>query len=419
MVQQHLAATQNENSGTEGWSLETQLVHSGRTRVGTQNSGGTPTVHPIYASTTYLHENIEALDKAFDGKTPDGDPAFVYARQANPNANAFEEAVARVEKGVGAVACSSGMAAIHVALLAAGVTAGAKIVASQDLYGATISLLRKLFVPLGAQLVLIDFCAPDAIETIRAEEPDVLLIETLSNPLVKLVDLDAISAVAKEIGATTLVDSTFTTPYLVRPIEHDFDLVIHSATKYIGGHGDSTAGIVISAKNTLLDQLRSYNMLLGAMLSPFECHLMLRGLRTLSLRVERQCQNALGIARFLQQHPAIAHVYYPGLEDHPQHQLASSLLDHGLYGGLLAFELREQSRAAVFRFMNKLQLCLSATSLGDVFTLLSYPPIASHRTLNAQELENAGIREGCIRLSAGIEQLDDLLADLDQALSSN
>ena len=193
--------------------------------------------------------------------------------------------------------------------------------------------------------------------------------------------------------------------------------MLHSATKYISGHGDSTGGIVISAKNVLLNQLRDYHILTGAMLSPFESHLMMRGLRTLSLRMERQSQNALQVARFLQHHPAIERVHYPGLAEHPQHELASKLMDHNLYGGLLSFELKEASRAAAFRFMNKLQLCLPATSLGDVFTLVSYPPVSSHRGLSNAELQNMGISEGCIRISVGIENVADILQDLEQALA--
>lgn len=398
------------------WNIETQLVHGGRTIGSNHRGSGNPTVLPIYASTTYLHESVEALDKAFEGTAPNGKPAFVYGRQGNPSASAFEEAIARIEKGVGAVACGSGMAAIHISLLAAGLTSGAKIVASQDLYGPTITLLHKLFTIAGVELVLADLCKSEAIELIRTEQPDVVYVETLSNPLVKVIDLDAISAVAKEVGAVTIVDSTFATPYLVRPIEHGFDLVVHSTTKYIGGHGDSTGGVVVSAKNTLLDQLRSYSKLLGAMLSPFEAHLMARGLRTLALRMDRQCSNALQIAHFLQQHPAIACVHYPGLPDHPHHALASKLMKDGHYGGLLAFELKEQSREAAFRFMNNLQLCLPATSLGDVFSLVSYPAVSSHRTLTAADLRSMGITEGCVRLSVGIEYMDDIINDLDQAL---
>jgi cystathionine beta-lyase/cystathionine gamma-synthase len=402
---------------TSPWNIETLLVHGGQhSRSG--NVAGTPTIRPIYASTTYLYPSIEELDQSFEGTTPTGEPAFVYARQGNPNANGLEEALTQAEGGVGAVTFGSGMAAIHASLVAAGLAPGAKIVASQDLYGPTVGLLQKVFAPMGVEIVLNDLCCTNAAELIRHEQPDVVYIETISNPLVKIVDLDAVSAAAREVGAITIVDSTFTTPYLLKPIEHGIDIVAHSATKYISGHGDSTGGVAISAKNALRDQLRSYGILLGAMLSPFESHLMLRGLRTLPLRMERHCSNALQVAHFLQEHPRVHRVYYPGLANHPQHELAHRLLSHGRYGGLLAFELKEQTREAAFRFMNNLRLCLPATTLGDVFSQVSYPAISSHRTLTAAERRAMGITEGCIRLSVGIEHIDDILQDLDAALMS-
>lgn len=405
-------------SSAPSWNMETVFVHGAREICPAQSSGGTPTVRPIFASTTFIHESVDALDQSFEGTTPDGKPAFAYARQGNPNASAFEEIMAEIEKGVGAVVCGSGMAAIQVALQAAGLVSGTKIVASQDLFGPTISLLRKAYVPNEVELVLLDLCSAEGLEQARAEQPDVIFVETISNPLTKIVDLDAISAIAQEVGAVSVIDNTFATPYLVRPIEHGFDLVVHSATKYIGGHGDSTAGVVVSAKRALLDPLRTFNALLGAMLSPFETHLMMRGLRTLALRLERQCSNALQIAHFLQQHPAVLQVYYPGLPAHPQHALATRMLNGEQYGGMLAFEIKEQSRAAVTRFINALQLCIPATSLGDVFTLISYPVISSHRTLSAAERRNMGITEGCLRMSVGIEHVEDLISDLDQALKS-
>lgn len=406
----------NQHVSALPWNIDTLLVHGGQRRK-TGNDAGTPTIQPIYASTTYHYANVEALDKAFEGITSTGEPAFVYARQTNPNANAFETAIAQAERGLGAVSFGSGMAAIHAALLTAGLIAGTKILASKDMYGPTIGLLQKIFAPTGVEIVLSDLCCVDTSELIRKEQPDVIYVETLSNPLVKIVDLDAISATAQEVGAITIVDSTFTTPYLLRPLEHGFDLVVHSATKYISGHGDSTGGVVVSAKNALLDQLQSYSILLGAMLSPFELHLMMRGLRTMALRMERQCSNALQVARFLEEHPAIARVYYPGLATHPQHALAIRLMNNEQYGGLLAFELKEQSREAAYRFMNNLQLCLPVTTLGDVFSEVSYPAVSSHRTLTNAERDKMGITDGCIRFSVGIEHINDIMQDLEQALT--
>jgi len=397
------------------WTLDTLLVH-GNKQSRTTSDTGIPTVQPIYATTTYLHRNAEALDSAFNAKLPTEELAYVYARQGNPNAQALEDLLGLAEGGVGAVVFGSGMAAIHAALLAAGLAPGTKILAAQDLYGVTIGLLRAIFIPIGVEVVLRNLCSPNIAEIIGAEQPDVIYVETLSNPLVKVIDLDAISAAAQEVGAVSIVDSTFTTPYLVQPIEHSFDMVVHSATKYLGGHGDSTAGVVICAKHTLLNSVRGYATMLGAMLSPFESHLIMRGLKTLALRMERHCSNALQVARFLQQHAAVERVYYPGLPDSPQHELATRLLGSERYGGLLSFELKEQSREAAFRFMDKLQLCLPATTLGDVYSEVSYPAISSHRSLTAGERQNTGITDGCIRLSVGIEGVEDIIKDLDQAL---
>ncbi len=399
------------------WALETLLVHGSEREEG-RSSRGVPTVQPIYTSTTYLHPDAEALDRAFENSLSgnESETAFVYGRQGNPNTYALESVIAQAEGGVGAIAYSSGMAAIHAALLAAGLTTGSKILAAKDLYGSTISLLRQVFVPLGVEVVMHDLYGPEVADIIRAEQPDVVYVETLSNPLVKVIDLDAVSAVAKEIGAVSIVDSTFTTPYLVRPIEHGFDLVVHSATKYLGGHGDSTAGVVISAKRALLDQLRNFAIILGAMLSPYEAHLIKRGVQTLSLRMERHCSNALKVAQYLQDHKAVERVHYPGLEDHPQYTLANTLMGAGRAGGLLSFELREQSRVAAFHFMDRLRLCLPATTLGDAWSLVSYPSISSHRNLPEAERRSMGITDGCIRLSVGIECVDDIIGDLEGAL---
>jgi cystathionine beta-lyase/cystathionine gamma-synthase len=405
-----------KEENTPSWTLDTILVHGG-TPDASSTESGVPSVQPIYTSTTYLHANAEALDAAFSGTTASGEPGYVYARQGHPNANCFERVMAQAEGGVGAVAFGSGMAAIHAALLATGITPGVKIVASRDLYGATVGLLRKIFIPMGVEVVLHNLHDSDAADLIRKEEPDIVFVETISNPLVKVIDLDAISAAARQVGAVSIIDSTFTTPCLLRPIEHGFDLVVHSATKYLSGHGDSTIGVVISAKRALLDQLRMAGTMLGAMAGPFELYLVVRGLRTLSLRMQRHCSNALQVARFLQQHPAVECVHYPGLPDHPQHELATRLLACAQYGGLLSFELKEQTREAAFRFMDALQLCLPATTLGDTWTQASYPPISSHRDLTASDRQSIGITEGCIRLSVGIENIGDILADLDQALN--
>lgn len=397
------------------WKLDTLLIH-GSERKGTMNAAGVPTVQPIYASTTYLHPDAETLDYALDGRLPSGEAAFAYGRQGNPNAYALEDLMGKVEGGVGAAVFGSGMAAIHAALLAVGLAPGTKVVAAQDLYGTTITLLRKVFMPMGVEVVLCDLYNSDVAAFIQAEQPDVVYVEIISNPLVKVIDLDTVAAAASAVGAVSIVDSTFATPYLLRPIEHGFDLVVHSATKYLGGHGDSTAGVVISAKNSLLESLHTYANTIGAMLSPFESYLIMRGLKTLALRMERHCANAMQVAHFLQQHAAVERVHYPGLSCHPQHELAGRLLGHKGYGGLLSFELKRQSRQAALRFIDHLQLCLPATTLGDVYSEVSYPPMSSHRSLTEADRQKIGITAGCIRLSVGIENVEDIINDLDQAL---
>ncbi|HEX6478536.1 MAG TPA: PLP-dependent aspartate aminotransferase family protein [Ktedonobacteraceae bacterium] len=401
-------------SNDSSYALDTLLVH-GDKRSTTLNNAVVPTTQPIYASTTYLQTDAEALDQAFTGHLSSGEQAYVYARQGNPNAQALESTLAQAEKGAGAVVFASGMAAIHAALLTAGLAPEAKILVARDLYGPTIGLLRTIFKPAGVEVVLRDLCCTGVAEIIREEQPDVVFVETISNPLTKVTDLVAISSAAREVGAVSIVDSTFTTPYLVQPLDHGFDLVVHSATKYFGGHGDSTAGVVISASNAQVDQLRSYATMLGAMLSPFESFLIMRGLKTLTLRMERHCSNAIQVAQFLQTHPAIERVYYPGLPDHPQHELATQLLRPQRFGGLVAFELKDQTREAAYCFMNNLQLCLPATTLGDVYSEVSYPPMSSHRNLTTAERQIMGITDGCIRLSVGIEDVGDIIDDLDQA----
>ena len=405
-----------KKADTRNWSLDTLFVHGGE-YIRPHNETGTPTIQPIYTSTTFLHSDTEQLDQAFE-KNAAGEQAFVYARQGNPNAHALEHVLGKAEGGVGAVVMGSGMAAIQGTLLATGLTTGAKILVAQDLYGATISLLRTVFAPLGISVVFRDLCCTKASEMIREEEPDVVLVETISNPLVKVTDLDAITSAAREVGAISVIDSTFATPYLVQPLAHGFDIVVHSATKYISGHGDCTAGVTITNKQSLLQQLRSYSNLLGAMLGPFESYLVMRGLKTLALRMERHCENALQVARFLNEHPAIERVHYPGLENHPQHELANRLFRAGLYGGLLSFELKQQSKEAAAHFMDELSLCLPVTTLGDIHSQASSPAISSHRTLTPEERLRYGITDGCIRLSVGIEDAKDIITDLEQALNA-
>jgi cystathionine gamma-synthase/methionine-gamma-lyase len=330
---------------------------------------------------------------------------------------AFEEAVASLEGAEAAQAYASGMAAIHAALLAAGAKAGKSVVAALDVYGATFTLLSNLFTTLGVNTRLVDATNLAEVETaLKETQAVILLVETISNPLLKVADIPALAKLAHENGASLLVDNTFASPYLFRPLEHGADYVIHSATKYLSGHGDVLAGIVATSKANK-DRLFELNKLTGGTLAPFEAWLALRGLKTLPLRMRQQCQNAQRVAEWLKTHPKIANVIYPGLPEHPQHTLAKGLFSGKGYGGVLSFEIAGADRVRAFRFMEALQLCLPATSLGDIYSLIVHPASSSHRTLSAEERARVGIPEGLLRLSTGIEDSDDILADLEQALA--
>ncbi len=392
-------------------AFATRAVHAGERA---PRPDYTPVATPIHPTVGYLYDSIDDLDAIF-ATTREG---YVYPRYGSPTVAAFESALAELEGGEAAHAFASGMGAILAALLAAGVRAGTTVVAAPDLYGATYTLLNRLFTELGATVRFVDVTDLSAVEGALAEtRPAALVAETISNPLLKVADLPTLADLAHRHGAQLLVDNTFASPYLCNPLVHGADFVIHSATKFIGGHGDVMAGVVVtSAENRR--GLYELNKLVGGVLGPFEAWLALRGLKTLPLRVRQQCANATRIAKWLAEHPKIAGVNYPGLPTHPQHKLARRLFGGQGFGGVLSFEIAGADRATVFRFMEALELCLPATTLGDIYTLVLHPATSSHRSLSAEERARVGIGEGLVRLSAGVEDAADLIADLEQALAS-
>jgi cystathionine gamma-synthase/methionine-gamma-lyase len=330
--------------------------------------------------------------------------------------SAFETVMAELEAGQAAHAFASGMAALHAALLAAGVRAGTAVVAAPDLYGATYTLLNRLLTRLGATVRFVDVADLAAVEAaLVATRPVVLLAETISNPLVKVADLPALAELAHRHGAQLLIDNTFATPYLSTPLRYGADFVVHSATKAIAGHGDVMAGVVVTSVENR-SELYELNKLVGGVLGPFEAWLAMRGVKTLPLRVRQQCASAARVAGWLVGHPRVARVHYPGLEAHPQHGLARRLFGGRGFGGVLSFEIAGSDQAAAFRFMEALELCLPATTLGDIYTLVLHPATSSHRSLSQAERAQVGIGDGLVRLSLGIEEADDIIADLQQAL---
>jgi cystathionine beta-lyase/cystathionine gamma-synthase len=391
-------------------AFATRAVHAGER---TPRPDYTPVVGPIHPTVGYLYDSMDDLDAIF-ATTREG---YVYPRYGSPTVAAFESVMAELEEGEAAHAFASGMGAIHAALLAAGVRSGTAVVAALDLYGATYTLLSRLFAELGVVTCFVNVADLAEVEAALAEtRPVALVAETISNPLLKVADLSALADLAHRYGAQLLVDNTFASPYLCTPLSYGVDFVIHSATKFIGGHGDVMAGVVVTSGENRRE-LYELNKLVGGVLGPFEAWLAMRGVKTLPLRVRQQCASAIRIAEWLAGHPQIARVNYPGLPDHPQRDLARRLFGDRGFGGVLSFEIASADQAAVFRFMEALRLCLPATTLGDIYTLVLHPATSSHRSLSAEARARVGIGDGLVRLSAGIEDAADIMADLEQALA--
>lgn len=373
-----------------------------------------PVSTPIHPSATFYYDHIAQLDAVAGGAE-----GYMYARYRNPTVVALEQALAELEAGgeggIGAVAYASGMAALHAAILAAGVLPGDAIACSQEIYGGTIGLLLNVLAPMGLDMRFADLNQPAELDRVLAGAGvKLVLVETLSNPLLRVLDLSQVAEKTHAAGAKLLVDATFTSPVLCRPLALGADYAVHSATKYLGGHGDVVGGIV-AAREPELPTLDSFRKLVGGILGPFEAWLVLRGLKTLPLRLERQCANAAQVAAFLRQHPRIERVYYPGFADHPDHATAARQFA-GAFGAMVSFEIRGADRAAMFRILDRLRICLPCTSLGDVQSLVMYPVLASHRDLPPKQRERIGIRDNLLRLSVGIEDAGDITADLAQAI---
>jgi cystathionine beta-lyase/cystathionine gamma-synthase len=391
--------------------IATLLVHEGERK---GKLAAEPVSTPIYASSTFTYKSMAEIVQVFAGTKA----GFVYTRHGNPTVTAFEDALSKVEGGAVACAYASGMAAIHAALFACELTPGTTVLASQDLYGATTNLLLTIFGAFGIKTVTVDFGDLDEVRAKASEsKPRVLIAETISNPLLKVCDIDACAEIARETGARLIIDNTFASPYLCRPLEHGADIVVHSATKYLGGHGDATGGVVISRDEVDRAALVGVMKLVGGVLSVWEAHEILRGLKTLALRMDRHCENARSLAERMRNHARVGRVYHPGLAGNNRSEVTRLILRESHLGGLVSIELKDNSRAAAFRFMDALQLCVRSTSLGDVFTSVLHPATASHRDLSPARRQQLGITDGLVRISVGIESVNDIIADIEQALA--
>lgn len=393
------------------FDIATQVVHSGEKD---KTPTGRPTTTPIYASATYTYESMDEIDKVFAGEKP----GYIYTRYGNPTVAALEDVIRTIEGGATACAYSSGMAALHAALFACELGPGATVLASQDLYGATTSLLLNIFGAFGIKTVTADFINLEDVRTKALEaKPRVLLAETISNPLLKVCDIDACAEIAHEAGARLIIDNTFASPYLCQPLKHGADLVVHSATKFLGGHADAMGGVAISRDEVDSAALIGVMKLVGGVLSPWEAHEISRGVKTLAVRMDRHCDNARTLAERLKAHPSIGRVYFPGHASAEQRTIAGRILRAPHAGALVAIELKDNTRADAFRFMDGLKLGVRSTSLGDVFTSVLHPATASHRDLSPARRRELGISDGLVRISVGIENVNDIFADIEQALA--
>ena len=361
---------------------------------------------PIFQSSTFVFKNSAELKRYLKGEKG----LYFYTRYANPTTEFVEKKMAALEGGQSALATSSGMAAITTALLTL-VSSGQEIISTSPLYGGTYRLFKDFFPKLGIKVHFVDAESMEKAKDLVNYKTEVLFIETPTNPNLKIVDIRKGVKIAKKFGLTSMADNTFATPFNQKPLEMGVDVVVHSATKYLAGHSDLIAGVIIGKKDFITKAV-AVMKLLGGCLDPLGAFLFLRGLKTLSVRVEKQNQNALKIAQYFSKHPRVRKVYYPGLKTHPQHNLAKSQMKG--FGGVVTFELKDLNSA--IKLLDNLKVFKNAVSLGGVESLASIPVLSSHYGLDEKMLKKSGVTKGMLRLSCGIEDTEDLIYDLEHAL---
>ncbi|WP_301860204.1 methionine gamma-lyase [uncultured Megasphaera sp.] len=384
----------------------TRAIHGGTTA----NSFGALT-SPIYQTSTFVFDSAAQGGRRFALE----EPGYIYSRLGNPTTAVAEEKLAMLEGTEDCVAAGSGMGAIAAALWSL-LKQGDHIVAGDTLYGCTFALMNHGLSTFGVETTFVDMSDLDAVQKAMRPNTKIVYLETPANPTLKVTDIAAISTIAHAVeGCQVIVDNTFCTPYIQRPVEYGADIVVHSATKYLNGHGDVIAGFVCGKKE-FITQVRLFGIkdMTGSVLSPFDSFLIARGMKTLAIRMEKHCANAMKVAAFLEKHPAVASVSYPGLTSFPQYELAKKQMS--LPGGMISFELKG-GKAAGAIVMDNVHLCKLAVSLGDAETLIEHAATMTHSTYTPEELKMAGISEGLVRLSVGLEDPEDIIADLDQALN--
>ena len=390
---------------TKKYGLGTTAIHAGTLK----NLYGTLAM-PIYQTSTFIFDSAEQGGRRFALE----EAGYIYTRLGNPTTTVLENKIAALEEGEAAVATSSGMGAIASTLWTV-LKAGDHVVTDRTLYGCTFALMCHGLTRFGIEVSFVDTSNLDEVKNAMKENTRVVYLETPANPNLKIVDLEVLSKLAHTNPNTlVIVDNTFATPYMQKPLKLGADIVVHSVTKYINGHGDVIAGLVITNKE-LADQIRFVGLkdMTGAVLGPQDAYYIIRGMKTFEIRMERHCKNAKKVVEFLNKHPKIERVYYPGLETHPGHEIAKKQMKD--FGAMISFELKGGFEAGK-TLLNSLKLCSLAVSLGDTETLIQHPASMTHSPYTKEEREAAGITDGLVRLSVGLENIEDIIADLEQGL---
>ena len=385
--------------------LGTTAIHAGTLK----NLYGTLAM-PIYQTSTFIFDSAEQGGRRFALE----EAGYIYTRLGNPTTTVLENKIAALEEGEAGIAMSSGMGAISSTLWTV-LKVGDHVVTDKTLYGCTFALMNHGLTRFGVEVTFVDTSNLDEVKNAMKKNTRVVYLETPANPNLKIVDLEALSKIAHTNPNTlVIVDNTFATPYMQKPLKLGADIVVHSVTKYINGHGDVIAGLVITNKE-LADQIRFVGLkdMTGAVLGPQDAYYIIRGMKTFEIRMERHCKNAKKVVEFLNKHPKIERVYYPGLETHPGHEIAKKQMKD--FGAMISFELKGGFEAGK-TLLNNLKLCSLAVSLGDTETLIQHPASMTHSPYTKEEREAAGITDGLVRLSVGLENVEDIIADLEQGL---
>ena len=379
--------------------FNTKIIHGGQ-----QPEEATGAVMPpIFQTSTYAQSS------------PGVNTGYAYSRSANPTRTALENAFAALENGTHGFAFSSGLSAIDCVLRT--LNPGDEVIAGDDIYGGTYRMFTNMFEKYGLKFRYVDMNEVANVTNAISENTKLIWIETPTNPLMKIADIEKITKAVKTKNAAIViaVDNTFATPYLQRPLDLGVDIVMHSATKYLGGHSDLVMGALMAKNAELAEQLHFIQFAAGAIAGPMDSFLALRGVKTLHLRMQRHCENGKAVAKYLSEHPKVGEVFYPALESHPNHEIAKKQMDD--FGGMVSFRLKDESKQAALTFLENTQLFTLAESLGGVESLVSHPVTMTHASIPEADRLKIGITDSLIRLSVGVEDIDDLLADLEQALS--